>query len=252
MIVRKKRILVLAVFLLALCCGAYVWLVYHGYVLLNNPSKRKYPVVGVDLSHYQGAVDWPVLSGQEITFVYIKATEGSGHVDSRFSQNWEEAEKTDLKVGAYHFFSFDSPGVTLAENFISQVVPYDGMLPPAVDVEYYADKREHPPEAAAVREQLQVMLDRLEAHYGMRPVIYCTEEVWDAYLDGCYEAYPLWIRNVFTKPGISDPWTFWQYSNRGRLSGYTGDEEFIDLNVFYGDRAAWEEWLTSETPVETE
>ena len=89
----------------------------------------------------------------------------------------------------------------------------------------------------------EAVLELLEAHYQMPPVLYCTEEMWTDYLDGSFEDYPLWIRNVFTKPKISDPWTFWQYTNRGRLEGYAGDEEFIDLNVFYGDETQWEEWL---------
>ena len=114
------------------------------------------------------------------------------------------------------------------------------MLPPVVDVEYYADKRQNPPAVEDVQRELQVMLDELEQYYGMKPVVYSTEEVWEKYLNGCFDAYPLWIRNVFHRPAVPDEkWTFWQYSNRGRLDGYTGDERFIDLNVFAGDEARW-------------
>lgn len=102
--IRKHKIKI--IFLLAaivLIGAAYVYAVYHGYLMLNNPSKRQYPIAGVDLSHYQGEVDWSVLSQQDIQFAYIKATEGSSHVDSCFPYNWEEAKKTSLKYGAYHF-----------------------------------------------------------------------------------------------------------------------------------------------------
>ena len=67
-------------------------------------------VIGADISEYQADVDMPVLMEQGIEFVYIKATEGSGHVDSRFADNWENAVECGLPAGAYHFFSFDSPG----------------------------------------------------------------------------------------------------------------------------------------------
>lgn len=229
-----------------LCCAilgtGYVWAVYHGYILLNNPSRSRYPIRGVDLSHYQGEVDWKVLSKQDIQFAYIKATEGSGHVDDRFAANWDNAGEADVKAGAYHFFSFDSPGESQAANFISCVAKREGMLPPVIDVEYYADKKNNPPEPGPVREQLRIMIETLQEYYGMTPVIYSTEEVWERYLEGYFEEYPLWIRNVFAKPRISQPWTFWQYSNRGRLDGYEGGTRYIDLNVFCGDERAWEEF----------
>ncbi len=242
---KVRRVKYILIILGALACGAgiYAWMVYNGYLLLNHPSRSQYPVVGVDVSHYQGDIDWPVLSDQDIRFAYIKATEGSSHVDRLFAENWEEAKQTELKVGAYHFFSFDSSGKTQADNFIAQVAGHNGMLPPVLDVEYYADKMVNPPAPEAVRAELQVMLDRLTAYYRITPVIYSTEEVWETYLSGHFEDYPLWIRNVYTKPKIDEEWTFWQYSNRERLDGYRGDEEFIDLNVFAGNEDDWEMWL---------
>jgi lysozyme len=70
----------------------------------------------------------------------------------------------------------------------------------------------------------------------LKPIIYATEKDYDIYLSGYYETYDIWIRNVFTRPKeLKDQvWTFWQYSNRGRLNGYAGEERYIDLNVFHG------------------
>lgn len=226
----------------------YVYLVYNGYCQLNHPSKTKYPIRGVDVSHYQGVIDWDVLAQEEIRFAYIKATEGSSHVDPRFAENWVAAHETELDVGAYHFFSFDSPGESQAENFIRCVADASAdnsvlaMLPPVVDVEYYADKRENPPEPEAVRKNLQRYLDLVGGHYGMTPVIYSTEDVWEPYLKGHFDQYPLWIRNVMTRPPKDAGWTFWQYSNRARLRGYSGQETFIDMNVFCGSSEEWEDW----------
>ena len=157
--------------------------------------------------------------------------------------NWEQSAKTTLRTGAYHFFSFDSEGKNQAENFIKNVAMRDNMLPPVIDVEFYADKKNNPPEPEAVRAQLKVMLNEIQNHYQMTPVIYSTEEFWEEYLEGEFDEYPLWIRNVITKPQIDKRRTFWQYTNRGRLEGYEGDEEFIDLNVFNGDEEEWEDWL---------
>ena len=236
------RILAALVVLAAFAAGIMAYLIWNGRILLNNPSRTRYPVRGVDVSHYQGEIDWVVLGQQDIDFAYIKATEGSFHIDEKFSQNWSGAALSGLTVGAYHFFSFDSSGDTQADHFIHTVGNRSGMLPPAVDVEYYADKKSNPPDPESVREQLQIMLDRLEEYYHKPPVLYSTEDVWETYLKGHFDEYPLWIRNVVTKPDSQADWCFWQYTNRGRLNGYAGEETFIDLNVFYGDIESWNRW----------
>ena len=82
------------------------------------------------------------------------------------------------------------------------------------------------------------MLEALEQHYGVRPVIYATQKEYLNYLAGAFDEYDLWIRNVYLYPSLQDgrDWTFWQYSDTGKLDGYQGEEEFIDLNVFYGTK----------------
>jgi lysozyme len=235
----QKWIIFLAVLagLMVLSATAYV-LLDNGVILLNNPSSDRYPIRGVDVSNYQGEIDWAVLSSQNIDFAFIKSTEGSSFVDASFSNNWEAAQQTDLRVGAYHFFSYDSPGITQAENFIRTVPSFDGMLPPVVDVEFYGDKESNPPDKESVTKELQVMLSELESHYGMQPIIYTTKIVFDLYIDEEFSDYPLWIREVYFSPNeCSDyNWTFWQYTNREKLEGYNGVEEFIDMNVFFGTR----------------
>lgn len=213
-------------------------LVYNGTILLNNPSRRQYPVRGVDVSHWQGDIQWDVLAQQDISFAFIKATEGSSYVDDCFARNWIAAQQTGLRVGAYHFFSFDSAGETQARNFIRNVDAFPGMLPPVIDLEFYGDKAIHPPEAASVRRELDAMIALLEAHYGMEPIIYATNASYKLYLQDAYEHCGIWIRSVFAPPRMPDgrAWTFWQYTDRERLPGYSGDEPFIDMNVFCGTR----------------
>lgn len=239
---KRGKIIILLLIIIATIGGACIYAVYNGYILLNNPSKSRYPVRGVDVSHYQGVIDWEVLASEGIQFAYIKATEGSSHVDDRFLYNLQQAQKTDLLVGAYHFFSFDSLGEKQASNFIKNVKLDESMLPPVVDVEYYGNKKKNPPNADTLRGELQIYLDTIQEYYNRTPIIYATEEMWNAYLKGYFNSYPLWIRNVITKPQIDSEWTFWQYSNRGRLEGYHGEEAYIDLNVFYGEEEQWREF----------
>jgi len=108
---------------LFLFSGAYMTVIvittslfYYGIFHFNNLSLEKYPIQGVDVSSYQGVIDWDILSAQNITFAFIKATEGSSYSDKFFLKNWIEANKTNLYVGAYHFFSFESKGKTQAEQ----------------------------------------------------------------------------------------------------------------------------------------
>lgn len=231
-----------AAVLLIAAAAAFVYAVYFGYYHVNGFRAAKYPIHGVDVSHYQGEIDWNVMAAQDIQFAYIKATEGSSYVDDRFADNYRMARLTGLKVGAYHFFSFDSPGSTQAENFIQTVENFDGMLPPVVDVEFYGNKEADPPAPEQVRPQLQAYLDAVEEAYGLRPVIYATNESWELYVKGQFDDYPLWIRDIWGKPQSGVDWTLWQYTNRGRLQGFSGEEPYVDLNVFAGTREEWGQW----------
>lgn len=234
----KKRITIAAsaVCLLGLAALAAVLLILNGVYLPNAAKASEYEVVGVDVSHYQGDIDWEILSGEDIDFAFIKATEGSSYVDPLYEYNARKAAKTGLEIGAYHFFSFDSPGETQAENFISTVGDGDGMLPPTVDLEPYGRYKRGLPAKVSVKPELDALLDALEEHYGKKPIIYTTERAYKKYLANGYEEYDIWIRSVFRSPKLSDSreWTFWQYSDKGRLHGYSGEERFIDLNVFRG------------------
>lgn len=224
-------------------------LVYQRKIIINHPSPEEYPIRGVDVSYYQGEIDWQVLAGENITFAFIKATEGSSHIDPKFAENWEQAGKTELKRGAYHFFSFESSGKAQAEHFISVVPKTAGDLAPVIDIEFYGDRFYNRPDVQKTREELQSLLDTLEAHYGVKPVIYATESSYSAYIRGSFDAYPLWIRNVYFSPNMGMPgkWTFWQYDSEAKLQGYSGEEEHIDLNVFYGAEDEWENFLEEYT-----
>lgn len=240
LLVRLKRIaLVLLAGALA-GAGLFYFLRWRGWILLpQEAAPRQWEVFGVDVSSYQGQVDWPVLADQGVDFAFIKATEGSGMTDRCFAQNWAGAQEAGLRVGAYHFFSYDSPGLTQAENFIAQVPVTAGALPPVVDIEFYGDKGAHPPERAEVAAILDPLLARLEAHYGQKPILYATYRSYALYLREGYGDYPLWMTRPLLVPFDKD-WTFWQYSHSALLEGYQGSEARIDLNVFRGTEAELE------------
>ncbi|MHB1454657.1 MAG: glycoside hydrolase family 25 protein [Saccharofermentanales bacterium] len=234
---KKKAKIITIILAAALCTGAtLLGLLYTGTILLNNPPTSQYPVRGVDVSSYQGEIDWEILSGQNIHFAFIKATEGSSFVDPNYETNFTNASKTGLRIGAYHFFSYDSSGLTQADNFISVVAKSASMLPPVVDVEFYGDKEKNPPAKESVQTELGDFIQAIESHYGMKPIIYATEKSYRLYIAGSFADCDIWIRDVISNPQLSDgrKWTFWQYTNREKLEGYSGEETYIDMNVFSG------------------
>lgn len=232
---RVKRCIALAgmaVLVLGIIAGTLIW---FGVIQLNGHAAKQFAVHGVDVSEYQGEIQWDVLAAQNIQFAFIKATEGSSYVDKKFSQNWQNAAKTNLRIGAYHFFSFDSSGETQADNFISTVEPVEHMLPPVVDVEYYGDYKKNPPDLEHAEQELLVLLQALEEAYQMKPLIYVTDDTFWAVRD--FPAYHYWERDVLHGPPGGDKgwmWTFWQYTDREVLDGYDGEERYIDCNVFIG------------------
>ena len=234
-----RRIFTIIVVIAAVAALAVGLMVYTGSLRLNHPTQ---PVHGVDVSHYQGEIDWPVLAGQNIQFAFVKATEGSIYTDETFEANWAGAQAAGLRVGAYHFFSYDSDGLSQAENYIATVPVLPGALPPVIDVEFYGDYFRETPEAEDVLPQLTAMVDALRDHYGVDPILYVTEQSYALYVAGGFPDCDIWVRSTFRKPKLSDrrAWTFWQYTDRAKLPGYEGSETFIDMNVFHGTQAAFD------------
>ena len=204
----------------------------------NEPDQWQFPVRGIDVSEYQGEINWPMLSAQDIEFAFIKATEGSGYTDPYFTENWENAKQSGLDVGAYHFFSFESSGASQARHFleVTGMRWEEGCLPPVIDVELYGDFEKNPPDAKMVRMQLLGMVHRIEDACGTAPILYAPRQAYRLYLQEGFEQCDVWIRDVWFYPELEDgrQWKFWQFSDKGLLAGYGGVEPYIDLNLFYG------------------
>ncbi|MBR6505689.1 hypothetical protein IKT18_02565 [Candidatus Saccharibacteria bacterium] len=190
-------------------------------------------VMGVDVSSYQIDVDFSELKKQGIEFAYIKATEGSTHVDSSFKEKWAAAREAGVVAGAYHYFIYGVSGAEQAENFIKTVGELDGeRLIPAVDMELTMAEVQNPPAIDEVIRGLKAFLAVVEEKYGVKPLIYSQKDYYDKYLAADFASYPRWARNVFYPVfiDIGNEWTVWQYNDKGELSGYIG-EKYIDMNV---------------------
>ena len=129
----------------------------------GKASPRHLAVHGVDVSRWQGNIDWQKLRGQGANFVYIKATDGGDHLDPMFKKNWRAAEQAGLKRGAYHFFYWCRTAGEQADWFIRNVPKVEGALPPVIDVEWNGDSScKRRPSRDKVLEKMQVFMDKLE------------------------------------------------------------------------------------------
>ena len=230
---RKKLLLIACICLLALGILEYKGLIWH-----NNFFVRGYEVKGLDVSHYQGNINWKkVADTADYQFVYIKATEGRDFLDDTFSYNWNEASKHGFAVGAYHFFTTQSTGLEQAQHFIATVPATNKNLPPVIDIEIGLDHN-----VDQIRRELTALGSTLEEHYGKQPLLYVTYATYNKYIAGAFENNEIWIRDIVKSPSLQDDreWSLWQYNNRGRVDGI---EAYVDINVFRESQEAWHKYV---------
>ncbi|WP_284163486.1 GH25 family lysozyme [Frigidibacter sp. SD6-1] len=205
-----------------------------------------YEVHGVDVSRYQGDVDWFRAAGAGVRFAFIKATEGGDLADPQFQAHWYGAAQAGIPRGAYHFYYFCRTGAEQAAWFIQHAPREAGTLPPVLDIEwtrsYNCPQR---PDAEAVRAEAAAFLAIVHAYYGRTPIIYTTVDFWEENEMWRLQGYEFWLRSVAGHPShVYDGhhWSFWQYTGTGLAPGFRGE---VDLNAFAGTEADWQAWLAA-------
>jgi len=226
----------------ALVCAVTFCLVfyhYRGHLIRKWFFGVSYPVGydihGIDISHYQGDIDWAELRRKgsidscPIRFVMIKATEGADKIDDKFERNFHLAREYGFTRGAYHFYSTQSTATAQAQAFINKVRLEPGDLPPVLDVE----KKPKGQSREDFRQDILTWLQAAERHYGVKPIIYTYHKFKLEYLDDpLFNQYPYWIAHYYVDSvEYKGPWKFWQHTDAGRLPGIEGD---VDFNVYNG------------------
>lgn len=201
---------------------------------IYGPSRHVwgYSVYGIDVSKWQGQIDWKEVKQDKIEFAFIKASQGVNKTDSFFQYNWSQADTHQIYKGAYHYYEPDHSPKEQARNFIRQVKLNPGDMPPVLDLE----------EPITIplgdfQYNVQVWLDEVEKHYQVRPIIYASHSYYQSYLIDAFYHYPVWIAQYkkFPKPTLpkeGDQWIFWQFTNKGNVKGIKGA---VDLDVFWGN-----------------
>lgn len=202
-------------------------------------SKFDDKVYGIDISEYQGNIDWininTINDKVPIDFVFIRATMGEKKLDKKYKRNWEKAESRAKLRGAYHYFRPNENSIRQAANFIRSVKLQPGDLPPVLDIE----ERPKNQSMDSLKVGLKRWLDKVEDHYKVKPILYSGDSYFTDFLEHEFAEYTLWIANYnFWVERPKRHWDFWQFSEKGSVRGIKG---FVDLNMFDGDITELEE-----------
>ena len=222
----------------------YVFLFYHFFVGPTGFRWRalygdaEYPegfeIHGIDISHYQGKIDWEqlknaMIKGCPVRFVIIKSTEGSSRLDENFRENFNQARDFGFIRGVYHFWSNKSTAREQAYYFLDQVHLTDGDLPPVLDIEHKpADKS-----VEDFQRDVLTWLHIVEDKYHVKPIIYTYYKFKEQYLSApVFDDYPYWIAHYYVdKVQYKGKWKFWQHTDVGKLPGIKG---YVDFNIYNG------------------
>jgi len=242
-----KRIIAIMAATLALAgCAAAPGIAPGMTTPFGGPLPTDFAVHGIDVSKYQGNIDWDAVRGSGVQFAWIKSTEGGNRIDDKFQQNWERARAAGVARGAYHFVYWCRPWQEQMAWFEQNVPNEPGMLPPVLDVELTPDSPTC--KRTLYREQtlreMRGMLQEMERHYGRKPVIYSTVDFYAGILaGGALNDFPIWVRSTKYHPSVryaGRKWHFWQYQSDAHVEGIRGR---VDRNAFFGSPDQWAEFV---------
>ncbi|MEO8355543.1 MAG: GH25 family lysozyme [Chloroflexota bacterium] len=201
-------------------------------------------VPGIDVSYWNAGIDWPKVRAAGQRYVFVKATEGDFYADPTFDDNWRGAKTAGLLRGAYHFFRSNVDPRKQANKFIDYVKSMNdnGELPPVLDIESNDGQTKD-----KVLSRARAWLDLVEAALGKKPIIYSGQYFLQDYFSEAGGGPPTWAKDYAlwlaqypnhyvegSQPYLPRGWyrwTFWQYSEKGKVNGINAN---VDLNLFNG------------------
>ena len=218
-------------------------------------------ILGVDVSYWQGLMDWQIAREAGVKFAFIRAgscnsVSGVCYEDFLFKENAEDAPKL-MPVGYYWYLRPQHNSLTQANYFCDLLDTADYLLPPVCDVENSGGL--HP---SAYADAVKNFLDRVETRTGYKPIIYTSKSKWAQVEPRPYwDDYDLWVAHYTMSPEPLVPeawdingWMFWQYTSQGDAVKYggpgppSGDDD-IDLNWFNGTEDEFLLYLGAEPPM---
>jgi lysozyme len=192
-------------------------------------------VQGIDVSTYQGNIDWAAVKASGVDFTFIRSSDGLTHPDSKFAKNWAGAKSAGVIRGVYQFFQPGEDAIAQADMMLDAMGPLDaGDLPPVIDVEATGGQT-----PAVVAAGVKAWVEHVAAKTGRTPIIYSGKYFWNDNVGTDMTAYPLWIPAYGPVcPDLPNPWQDWaffQYASTGSVPGISGN---VDMDYWNGDLAS--------------
>ena len=223
----------------------------------NKPTQKvddSNIVVGIDVSEYQGQIEWDKLAiAKEVVdsciaevdkaaltetlpvkFVFIRATKSNHYVDKFFLQNFDAVRQQGICRGAYHFLTDTVSGKLQAENYINTVVLEEGDLPPVLDIEVLSPKT-----AETAKEWLSIV----EANYGRQAIVYTNCNVYDNIIanDSLLNTRDLWLAQWSPNRPENTNCRFWQMSAKCKMNSISAN--VVDVNLFLGNSTEFKRYV---------
>ncbi len=225
-------------------------------------------VFGIDVSHHDPVPDWNKVAASNVSFVYVKVTQGLNYYDPKFADNWDglnqqaAAAAADPTVkpllrGAYHFLSAEGDAGLQAINFLRRAGIYgvrdphaDIELPPCIDLEWdvAADAKGENIDrwddfsSDEIVERLKLFIAVVEAETGAKPIIYSNQAWWNDHMDASaatqLKGTRIWIADYGRSPEQNEtprtipglPNSLWQFSEKAAVVG----AGIVDVNLYVG------------------
>lgn len=209
-------------------------------------------IKGIDVSHWQGYINWYSVASWDYKFAFIKATEGTAFKDAKFPVNWAGAKEAGLYRGAYHFWREAGDYGIQALNFKNYVGKDIGEIYPVLDLE---DK--YAPKGGTTPSKVKACLDKIEEYFERKPIIYTGAWWWNAWMKpvpSWTQDYDLWVAHYTTAynpiiPAGWNIWKLWQYTSQGKVDGINGN---VDINRFNGSEQDFRKYIEAEDLVTEE
>ena len=199
-----------------------------------------FDVRGLDLSHHNGKILYEGLD--TLDFVFLKATEGTTHIDRDFETHYKGFKNKGIALGVYHFFRFDTDGKEQANHFLNRIKGHTFQVPLIVDVEHENNPKVR---REKVIQRLNEFMQTIKKKTGQKPIIYTNGDGYSDFVEKEFDDHTLWLSSTNAwRPAMMDC-TFWQFNINADLMEIT---HRADLNVFRGSREEWEDYLKKHKP----
>lgn len=186
---------------------------------------------GIDVSRYQGKMDWEKAKNAGVKFAFIKATEGLNYTDPQYRQNVNGAKDAGIPFGIYHFWRSTVAPISQCDNIMRAYDYLDDDVPIVLDVEVFDGLT--PSQNKGI---LQLLIQGIFDRVNFLPTIYTRKSIWDANVEeySRWKELPLWVAHYgVSKPAIPrdwQDWMVWQYTSNGSGVEYGTEKDNIDLN----------------------